>query len=430
MPDAEPVDMTPDAAPAMPTLVLSATAISVAEGDAAGASFGVTLSEAPGRDVAVTVTASDDTLVTLSETGFTFADDNFDTSHDFTVVAADDADSADETVTITVAADGIDSVEVTVTIVDDEAVNIVATPTDVTIDEGGTGTVAVSLSAQPEADVTVAVASSDDAAVSADTASLTFTPDNYDTAQTITLSAAQDDDTVDGGATVTLSATDLSDVTVTVTVADDDVLTILTDPATLALDEGAGGSFDVTLSHDPGGDFEVTLESGDEGAVTITPTSLTFSSANFGDPQTVTVNALADADADDESVTVTATAASDATITTDVTVTVTDPTPAIVLNVTDVTISPFTGPGSEAPILVTLSQDPAAAVTVSFSMSDEAVAVAAAPGSSGDSVTFNPGEFDTPKVVNVIGLTLGTALLTFTAPGHASAVVVVNVVAP
>ena len=273
--------MTPDAAPAMPTFVLSAAAISVTEGDAAGASFGVTLSEAPGRDVAVTVTASDDTLITLSESGFTFGDDNFDTSHDFTVVAADDADSADETVTVTVAADGIDSVEVTVTIVDDEAVSIVATPTDVTIDEGGTGTVDVSLSAQPDADVTVAVASSD-AAVSADAASLTFTPDNYDTAQTVTLSAAQDDDTADGGATVTLSATDLSDVTVTVTVADDDVLTILTNPATLALDEGAGGSFDVTLSHDPGGDFEVTLESGDEGGAGPAPLAVALAVEELG----------------------------------------------------------------------------------------------------------------------------------------------------
>ena len=54
------------------------------------------------------------------------------------------------------------------------------------------------LSKQPSANVTVAVATSGDSDITASPASLTFTPSNWSTPQTVTLSAAQDTDTVPG----------------------------------------------------------------------------------------------------------------------------------------------------------------------------------------------------------------------------------------
>ena len=54
------------------------------------------------------------------------------------------------------------------------------------------------LSKQPSANVTVAVATSGDTDITASPASLTFTSSNWSTPQTVTLSAAQDTDTVPG----------------------------------------------------------------------------------------------------------------------------------------------------------------------------------------------------------------------------------------
>ena len=61
-------------------------------------------------------------------------------------------------------------------------------------------------------------------------ASLTFTPANWNTWQTITLAAAQDADTADGSAAIALSSSGCVGATVIATEADDDttVLIVLT----------------------------------------------------------------------------------------------------------------------------------------------------------------------------------------------------------
>ena len=77
---------------------------------------------------------------------------------------------------------------------------------DQTFDEGSSGTYAVRLGQQPTADVTVAI-TSDNTDVTVSPASLTFTPDNWNSRQTVTMNAAEDTDHNYDTATLTHTAT-------------------------------------------------------------------------------------------------------------------------------------------------------------------------------------------------------------------------------
>ena len=66
---------------------------------------------------------------------------------------------------------------------------------DLTIDEGGSATYTISLVSQPSEDITVNVAPFQ--TVQSAPSSLTFTPENWDTPQTVTVSTYEDDDSLD-----------------------------------------------------------------------------------------------------------------------------------------------------------------------------------------------------------------------------------------
>ncbi|MFJ2018125.1 glycoside hydrolase family 48 protein [Streptomyces nodosus] len=93
---------------------------------------------------------------------------------------------------------------------------VVASPTQLGVQQGKTGTFGVSLSKQPSSNVTVSVArTAGNTGLSVTGgSSLTFTPSNWNTAQTVTVTANA---TGTGSATFTASATGYTNATVTVT---------------------------------------------------------------------------------------------------------------------------------------------------------------------------------------------------------------------
>ncbi|MEU6552146.1 glycoside hydrolase family 48 protein [Streptomyces sp. NPDC046915] len=93
---------------------------------------------------------------------------------------------------------------------------VVASPTQLGVQQGKTGTFSVKLSTQPSANVTVSVARTAGNTGLGVTggSSLTFTPSNWNTAQTVTITA---DSSGTGAATFTASATGHTKATVTVT---------------------------------------------------------------------------------------------------------------------------------------------------------------------------------------------------------------------
>ena len=200
-------------------LKVSPTSLTVAEG--ATATYTVRLNTAPTGAVTVTVggatakaTADTDTGTTGDQTTLSFDATNWNTAQMVTVTGAEDADGADETVGLTHAVTGtgtyaslaaIRRFGVAVQVRDDETAGVVVSPTSLTIDEGGTATYTVRLSAPPATGlVPVNVAASGAAGVTVDMSTLNFSTVTWDTAQTVTVTAVADHTRVaNGAATVT-----------------------------------------------------------------------------------------------------------------------------------------------------------------------------------------------------------------------------------
>lgn len=282
-PDA-PSDPGPDATPAAPVLVLSATAVTADEGEPAGATFTVALSEAPDRTVTVSIASSDETVAVVDQATLVFSADDYDLGQVVRVTAVDDADVAGESATITLSAPDLPEATVAVTVVDDDAVSIIADPTATFVSEGGTRPFTVRLSARPGADVTVGISSSDPGAASVNPAELTFTPVDYDQPQTVTITGVEDDDEASEAVTLTLSAGGLTDATIGLAVTDDD-----TDPPFTG-DMFVRGSFNAFGTANPF-DFEggvrytarISLQTGTH--------ELEISNASFDDALTFSVRA-------------------------------------------------------------------------------------------------------------------------------------------
>ncbi|MBF2754992.1 MAG: hypothetical protein ISN29_07010, partial [Gammaproteobacteria bacterium AqS3] len=132
--------------------------------------------------------------------------------------------------------------------------------------------------------------------------SLDFTTSNWNTAQTVTVSAGQDADKADDTATVSLTGDGITSGSVSVTALDDDIgLTLSTLDA---LTEGGSKTFTVQLAAQPGNARKVMLAITGDSDVTVTPNELNFTTSNWNTAQTVTVSAAQDADKADDTSTI------------------------------------------------------------------------------------------------------------------------------
>ena len=135
----------------------------------------------------------------------------------------------------------------------------------------------------------------------------------------------------------------------------------------------------------------VTVSSGDAGAVTASPASLTFSTTNYDTVRTVTLSAVQDADGSDESVTVTHGAAGLGSST--LTATVTDDDKGITLSPTSLDVPE----GASRTYTVALAAAPSADVTVAASWQGSAAGVTRSP----TSLTFTSSNWNAPQTVTV-----------------------------
>ena len=234
------VNETPDGV----TVSFSAGKYTAAEGGTA-ATVRVTLSAAPGFEVTIPIDVTLNGATAQDETGadysgipesVTFAIG--ETEQTFTVTAIDDSvDDDGESISLSFATlpSGVTAgsqATATVTLVDNDTRGVTLSKNTIAVAEGNSATYTVELDTEPTGDVTVTF-SSDNTDVTVDTENadndLLFTPLNWNTPQTVMISAAADDDTVDDTAVIshTLSGADYADVaveslTVTVTVTEVD----------------------------------------------------------------------------------------------------------------------------------------------------------------------------------------------------------------
>ncbi len=274
-------------------------------GEGSSGTFTLALAAVPTGPVTVAL-SSDNSDVTVNPASLTFTTSDWSIEQTVMASAAEDADSANESATLTVdpSGGGYDAVadgSVVVTVTDRDARLNVA-PVSLTMPEGSSSSFTVALAAAPTGPVRVAL-SSDNADVTLDKAELNFTTSNWGAEQTVTVNAARDDDAGDDSASLGLALSGggydgVSGGSVSVTVTDDDAGLIVT-PASLAIDEGSSASFTVALAALPVGPVTVALTS-DNGDVTLNRQALTFTPTDWNTPQTVTARADRDVDAEDD----------------------------------------------------------------------------------------------------------------------------------
>ena len=177
-------------------------------------------------------------------------------------------------------------------------------PADFAVLEGGTAAYTVKLDKRPLENVSVAI-SSTNSSVTLSPPPLTFTRSNWNRAQTVTLTAAADSDLTDGSTTLDHAASNAGSetsgyagviATLTVPVHDTTSPDITLSPTALNLNEGDPGSYTVVLDNPPAAEVTVAVVSSDPGRVQVSPSSLTFTTGNSANPQTVNVTTTADGD--------------------------------------------------------------------------------------------------------------------------------------
>ena len=288
--------------------------------------YSVRLATPPTQTVTVTLTSADTGAVSIDDTDgdntngvqntLTFASTTWEAAQTVTARAADDADAADETTALAATSTTATASEYTglsarlaATVDDDETRAVVLSAAALSVPEADSATYTARLSAQPKGgNVTVAIAGTGDG-ITASPTSLTFTSSNWNTAQTVRASAANDTDGDNESVTLTHtpSGADYDDAAmaqIVVTSTDDDAPSLRVAPTSLTLAEGGSGAYTVRLNSQPNDPVTVTV-GGAPGAVAVdtdgdapgAQTTLTFSASTWDTPQTVTVSAPADDDA-------------------------------------------------------------------------------------------------------------------------------------
>ena len=419
-----PVTVTDDDTAA---IVLDPVSLSVEEGDTTGVSYTVELSTQPSETVTVTIGghAGTDLSIsgaTLSSDTLTFTVDDWSTAQTVTVKAGEDANADDESETLTHTASGGDYANITknlpVTVTDDDTAGVTIEPTALSVVAGQSNVYTVALATQPTGEVTVTISghASTDVSLAGDTldnTTLTFTVGDWDTAQTVTVSATQSAATEKVTLAHAVAGADYGSVT-----AEPVVVSVVgvagqqptiqvgvsSSTQTLTVPEGGSNSYTLVLSSRPTDDVSIGVTLPADTDLRLDKTSLTFTSTNWDTAQTVTVTAEEDDDGVTDAVaTLTHTISGGgygSTTVPDVEVTVTEnDTPDIVLSETDLTVTE--GDAAGVTYTVALATEPSDSVTVSITGHDGTDLSLSGTTLSSDTLTFTVDDWSTAQTVTV-----------------------------
>lgn len=289
-----------------------------------------------------------------------------------------------------------------------ESTVLISPTQDLYTDEAGaTATFTIALTEAPARNVSVRLTSRDESEGAISPSGLIFTEDNYQTPQTVTITGV-DDDIADGDSPYRVRvATDLlGTFELNVFNLDDDAAGVVVTPLVglMTTEAGATASFTVALTSEPIASVIVPIASSDETEGVPDTAALTFTAANWDEPQTVTVTGAADTENDGS---VAYSIVLGKLNSADLTYDEMDPEDVSVLNVDDdvfgVAITPTTGlgtteAGGTATFQVVLQQQPTANVTFDVSSSNTAEATV-----STSQLAFTPANWDQVQVVTITG---------------------------
>jgi len=292
-------------------MVVTPTQLQTDEG--AQAVFSVRLATAPSSNITIAIarTSGDADLTVSSNATLTFTTTNWATPQSVTLNSAEDADAVSDTAVFTVSSSGLTSENVTLFALDNDSPEIALTTTDLNVNEGGSNSFGVTLTGPPVGTALLAVARTSGAPGVTVTGGsvLTFNSTNFSTAQTVTISAAEDAGAENDTAVITISGSGFNSRTVNITTIDNDAIApvMTTAPITTAV-INAAYVYDVDATGNPAPTFSLSAFppgmaiSGSTGVIKWTPTELgvsnvTVQAANGASPvatQTFTINVVPD----------------------------------------------------------------------------------------------------------------------------------------
>ena len=377
-----------------------------------------------------TATSGPDCESFLSGGSATLAVPSRATSATFSVsILDDDLDEDNETITMQwrhtdlyVAEDNLyvaedsRSIDVTGTITDDDERGVKVSSDSLTVPEGATATYTVVLTSKPTDTVTVtpSLATGSSSDVTFNPTSLSFGTTEWDTAQTVTVSAAEDDDAVADTATIEHAAAGgdyasapTGEVSVTVTDDEQASTTVALSVDVTSVDEDAGATTIKVTGTLNGGtiatatDVEVSVGASGDGATegtdyaSVADLTLTIDAGETSGTATFSLTPTDDdVDEADETVSVTGTTtATGLTVTGTTTTIVDDDERGVAISPTTLTVPE----GDSATYTVVLTSQPTATVTVTPSRSSGSADVTFSPAS----LSFGTGDWNTAKTVTV-----------------------------
>lgn len=283
---------------------LSKTSTTIGESGTISDTFTVTLNAQPTAPVTINMNSLDTSEFTVSPASISFSAANgvWSTAQTVTISRVDD-DVADGPVTATLQTDacisddqnysGLAVADVVVTVQDDDVKGLTTSLSSVSVTEGqGSATYTVALASQPTGNVTVSVTSADTATgVTVTPTSLSFSPSSWKTAQTVTVTAVNDDRDEASPLAVNMThgatGADYGSIsrTVTANVTDDDLTPTLS-IASLSVNENGGPAvLAVTLSGKSAGTVTLTYGTTD-GTATSADYTTTNGSLSWGPGET------------------------------------------------------------------------------------------------------------------------------------------------
>ena len=287
--------------------------------------LGIRLSQLPTGPVTVAVGSADAAVATAGPATLRFTRANWDRVQHFSVTATSDANTTDDETNIlfTASGGGFDNVTASMEFkaVDTIGSEIIFDREEVYINEDAAPTsFPVRLASAPPSDVTVTVTSNNTGAATVDAdpatagnqGSFTFTTTNWNVPRRITVNPVEDANTSRDTATITFAfGGKTSTMTVYVRDADTTPSRFTVAPTVVKVQEGGTATFTIGMTHAPTGDVTISnwnvsgRDDSKDSAVTVSPSTLTFTTQDWNQRKTVTLTGVQDADDDNESVLIT-----------------------------------------------------------------------------------------------------------------------------
>jgi hypothetical protein len=413
-------------APVIPGVTVSPNSGLITTESGGTTNFIVVLNTQPSTNVAISLTSSNIGEGTVSPAFLTFNVGNWNSPQMVTVTGVDDF-SVDGNIAYTIITgaavstdpnyNGINPADVTVVNTDNDIAGITVNPVTglVTTEGGGTAAFTIALNSKPTSNVTINLSSSNVFEGNISPSAVIFTADNWNISQSVIVTGV-DDYQVDGNVDYQIiiapavsgdsNYNGINAADVSLLNMDNDVAGITITPVLglTTTESGGKSSFTVVLNTIPSSIVTVNCNSDDATEGAVSPSSVTFTSANWNTPQTLTVTGLDD-DIVDGNITyhiITSPAVSlDSNYSginpADVTVVNTDN------DVAGITINPVTGlftteGGGAATFSIVLNTQPAANVVINLNSDDTSEGTI-----TPNSITFTGVNWNIPQVVTITG---------------------------